>query len=110
MALPILWHDKEGEHVIKAGTPLAQMFLVPKEVKQMKHTNTNTTEDNEARKQMNLTGLNMRVKFKQDYPMARMYRDSRVGTIGGGTSEIMRDIIAKIIIDGKDYEAEKSKI
>ena len=33
-----------------------------------------------------------------------------VGTIGGGTSEIMRDIIAKIIIDGKDYEAEKSKI
>jgi alkylation response protein AidB-like acyl-CoA dehydrogenase len=42
--------------------------------------------------------------------MARMYRDCRVGTIGGGTSEIMRDIIAKIIIDGKDYEAEKSKI
>ena len=73
MALPILWHDKEGEHIIKAGTPLAQMFLVPKEVKQMKHTNTNTTEDNEARKQMNLTGLNMRVKFKQDYPMARKF-------------------------------------
>jgi acyl-CoA dehydrogenase len=42
--------------------------------------------------------------------MARMYRDSRVGTIGGGTSEIMREIIAKIIIDGKDYEAEKNKI
>ena len=73
MALPILWHDKEGEHIIKAGTPLAQMFLVPKEVKQMKHTNTNTNEDNEARKQMNLTGLNMRVKFKQDYPMARKF-------------------------------------
>ncbi len=48
--------------------------------------------------------------YTEDYPMARMYRDSRVGTIGGGTSEIMRDIIAKIIIDGKDYEAEKSKI
>ena len=30
--------------------------------------------------------------------------------IGGGTSDIMRDIIAKIIIDGKDYEAETSKI
>lgn len=48
--------------------------------------------------------------YTEDYPMARMYRDCRVGTIGGGTSEIMRDIIAKIIIDGKDYEAEKSKI
>ena len=48
--------------------------------------------------------------YTEDYPMARMYRDCRVGTIGGGTSDIMRDIIAKIIIDGKDYEAEKSKI
>ena len=48
--------------------------------------------------------------YTEDYPMARMYRDSRVGTIGGGTSEIMREIIAKIIIDGKDYEAEKNKI
>ena len=48
--------------------------------------------------------------FSEDYPMARMYRECRVGTIGGGTSDIMRDIIAKIIIDGKDYEAEKSKI
>ena len=48
--------------------------------------------------------------FSEDYPMARMYRDCRVGTIGGGTSDIMRDIIAKIIIDGKDYEAEKNKI
>jgi len=48
--------------------------------------------------------------YTEDYPMARMYRDSRVGTIGGGTSEIMREIIAKIVIDGKDYEAEKSRI
>ena len=39
--------------------------------------------------------------------MARMYRDCRVLTIGGGTSEIMREIIAKIVIDGKDYSAEK---
>ncbi len=48
--------------------------------------------------------------YTEDYPMARMYRDCRVGTIGGGTSEIMRDIIAKIVIDGKDYEAETSRI
>ena len=32
---------------------------------------------------------------------------SMVVDIGGGTSEIMREIIAKIVIDGKDYSAEK---
>ena len=34
----------------------------------------------------------------EDYPMARLLRDSRLGPIGGGTSEILREIIAKIII------------
>jgi alkylation response protein AidB-like acyl-CoA dehydrogenase len=33
--------------------------------------------------------------------IARMYRDTRVGTIAGGTSEIMREIIAQITIDEK---------
>ncbi|MEM7369970.1 MAG: acyl-CoA dehydrogenase family protein [Bacteroidota bacterium] len=43
--------------------------------------------------------------FMEDYPLARMYRDVRVGTIGGGSSEIMREIIAKIVIDDVDYQA-----
>lgn len=43
--------------------------------------------------------------FMEEYPMARMYRDVRVGTIGGGTSEIMREIISKMIIDDVAYEA-----
>ncbi len=41
--------------------------------------------------------------FMEDFPMARMYRDVRVGTIGGGSSEIMREIIAKMVIDGQAY-------
>ncbi len=41
--------------------------------------------------------------YIEDYPMARLLRDSRLGPIGGGTSEILREIIAKIIIDRKDY-------
>ena len=41
--------------------------------------------------------------FIEDFPMARMYRDVRVGTIGGGSSEIMREIIAKMVIDGQAY-------
>ncbi|MEM6964635.1 MAG: acyl-CoA dehydrogenase family protein [Bacteroidota bacterium] len=41
--------------------------------------------------------------FMEEYKMARMFRDSRVGTIGGGSSEIMREIIAKMIIDDVAY-------
>lgn len=48
--------------------------------------------------------------YTEDYPMARMFRDSRIGTIGGGTSEIMRDIIAKVIIDDVTYKKEKSNV
>jgi acyl-CoA dehydrogenase len=43
--------------------------------------------------------------YMEDYPMARLLRDSRLGPIGGGTSEILREIIAKIIIDKKEYKA-----
>ena len=42
--------------------------------------------------------------YIEDYPMARMLRDSRLGPIGGGTSEILREIIAKIVIDKKAYK------
>jgi alkylation response protein AidB-like acyl-CoA dehydrogenase len=39
--------------------------------------------------------------------MARMFRDARLGTIGGGTSEIMREIIAKDVVDGINYSILK---
>lgn len=42
--------------------------------------------------------------YIEEYPLARMWRDSRLGPIGGGTSEIMREIIAKMTLDGKDYK------
>ncbi|MGY0407876.1 MAG: acyl-CoA dehydrogenase family protein [Polaribacter sp.] len=42
--------------------------------------------------------------YMEDYPMARLFRDSRLGPIGGGTSEILKEIIAKIVIDGKEYK------
>lgn len=41
--------------------------------------------------------------FMEDYPMARAYRDVRVGTIGGGSSEILREILAKLIVDDVNY-------
>ncbi|APG60070.1 acyl-CoA dehydrogenase family protein [Christiangramia salexigens] len=42
--------------------------------------------------------------YMEDYPMARMFRDSRLGPIGGGTSEILKEIIAKMVIDNKEYK------
>ncbi len=42
--------------------------------------------------------------YIEDYPLARLLRDSRLGPIGGGTSEILKEIIAKMIIDGKNYK------
>ncbi len=42
--------------------------------------------------------------YIEEYPLARNLRDSRLGPIGGGTSEILREIIAKMVIDGKEYK------
>ncbi|MDB5228393.1 MAG: acyl-CoA dehydrogenase [Bacteroidota bacterium] len=41
--------------------------------------------------------------YMEEYKMARMFRDSRLGPIGGGSSEIMREIISKIVIDDVSY-------
>jgi alkylation response protein AidB-like acyl-CoA dehydrogenase len=42
--------------------------------------------------------------FIEEYPIARLYRDVRVIPIYAGTSEIMKEIISKIIIDKKEYK------
>lgn len=42
--------------------------------------------------------------YMEEYPLARMLRDSRLGPIGGGTSEILREIISKMTLDGRDYK------
>jgi len=42
--------------------------------------------------------------YMEEYPLARNLRDSRLGPIGGGTSEILREIIAKMVMDGVSYK------
>lgn len=44
--------------------------------------------------------------YMEEYPLARMSRDSRLGPIGGGTSEILKEIISKIVIDKKEYKSK----
>ena len=41
--------------------------------------------------------------YMEDYKAARMWRDSRLGQIGGGTSEIMKEVIGKMVIDDVKY-------
>jgi acyl-CoA dehydrogenase len=48
--------------------------------------------------------------YMEDYPLARMLRDSRLGPIGGGTSEILREIIAKMVIDKKEYKPAAQEV
>lgn len=47
--------------------------------------------------------------FMEEYPIGRIHRDVRVVPIYGGTSEIMKEIIAKIVIDKKSYKPVYSK-
>jgi alkylation response protein AidB-like acyl-CoA dehydrogenase len=42
--------------------------------------------------------------YMEEYPLARLFRDSRLGPIGGGTSEILKEILSKMIIDKKSYK------
>jgi len=42
--------------------------------------------------------------YMEEYPLARNLRDSRLGPIGGGTSEILREIISRMVIDGVNYK------
>lgn len=44
--------------------------------------------------------------YMEEYKAARFFRDSRLGTIGGGTSEIMCEIIAKMVIDEVSYKTQ----
>ena len=39
----------------------------------------------------------------EEYPMERFFRDARFGTIVAGTSEIMREVVAKAAIDGVTF-------
>ena len=48
--------------------------------------------------------------YMDEYPISRMFRDARVGTIVGGTSEIMREIIARIMIDQVGYQPVSERL
>ncbi len=40
--------------------------------------------------------------FTDEFPVSRLYRGARYGTLGGGTSETLRDLIGKRVLAGLD--------
>jgi alkylation response protein AidB-like acyl-CoA dehydrogenase len=42
-----------------------------------------------------IVATNARGGYMEEYPLARLFRDSRLGPIGGGTSEILKEILSK---------------
>jgi acyl-CoA dehydrogenase len=47
--------------------------------------------------------------YMEEYPLARLYRDARAGTIAAGTSEIMREIISRFLLDSAEEETPPSQ-
>ena len=44
----------------------------------------------------------------EEYPIERLFRDARFGTIVAGTSEIMREVIAKAVVDGVTFPSREA--
>jgi len=45
--------------------------------------------------------------YMREYPVERHYRDTKLGTIGAGTSEVQRQIISKMILNPKKAKGGK---
>ena len=42
--------------------------------------------------------------FTDEYPVSRLYRGARYGTIGGGTSETLRDLMGRKVVADLDFD------
>ncbi len=49
------------------------------------------------------------VGYTEEYGVARTYRDMRLFTIGGGTTEIMYEIISRLVVDQIQYDKQMMK-
>ncbi len=49
------------------------------------------------------------VGYTEEYGVARTYRDMRLFTIGGGTTEIMYEIISRLVVDQTQYSRQMMK-
>lgn len=100
----IVEHATEVEHCkvfnYAAIARLNQKEYVVKEATMAKLKSTKVADDTIYSCLQMLGGYG----YMEEYPLARLSRDSRLGPIGGGTSEIMKEILSKMIIDKRNYQ------
>jgi hypothetical protein len=58
--------------------------------------------DGVARHQRGDPGAHGGYGFTDEFPVSRFYRGARYGTLGGGTTETLRDLIGKRVLAGLD--------
>ena len=49
------------------------------------------------------------VGYMEDYGIARAWRDARLLTVGAGTTQIMHEILGKLILDDVNYKDKLQK-
>ena len=53
--VPMFWHTTKGEELIKAGTPIAQLILIPKD--EIEHRNLNIVTDPKFKEEQRISNL-----------------------------------------------------
>lgn len=69
--VPIYWHSTDGEFMIKAGTPIAQLIPIKKENVDFEVTNKN--DDKDFSKQIRLMQLKFQEGFTRNYNKVREF-------------------------------------
>jgi len=63
--VPLMWHSLEGEHTLKAGTPVSQFILIPKEEANFNIVDVN--DDKKFKKELNITQQLLAESFNRNY-------------------------------------------
>ena len=69
--IPVLWHSLKGQVLIKAGTPMAQFILIPKEDPDFE--NINFEDDKNFAREFNLHRLTLKQRFNTNYGQIREF-------------------------------------
>ena len=90
----------------RVGASLPEQFQIDQEVNAIKEATMAKLKSTKVADDTIYSCLQMLggYGYMEEYPLARLFRDSRLGPIGGGTSEIMKEILSKMIMDKQNYK------
>jgi hypothetical protein len=74
--VPMFWHTTKGEELIKAGTPIAQLILIPKD--EIEHRNLNIVTDPKFKEEQRISYLMLRNQFTVNYNKIKEFWKERL--------------------------------